>query len=63
MLSEMTTFFEIITISSISGGGNKGSMTILKAFSNIGGIILPKSGHEIYKHGFVLASISHTLKF
>lgn len=47
----------------MSGGGNNGSTTTLNAFYNIPGISLPSKGHESYKHGLVLASISHTLKF
>lgn len=52
-----------MAISSISGGGNRGSTTTLNAFYNIPGINLPNNGHESSKHGLVLASISHTLKF
>jgi hypothetical protein len=35
----------------------------LKAFSSIPGMILPRRGLDSSRHGLVLASISHTLKF
>ncbi len=37
-----------------NGGGNSGSIAILKAFSIIFGIILAKRGLESYKHGLLL---------
>ena len=41
-----------------TGGGNKGSRTIRKAFSSIAGIIDASSPDDSSKQGFVLTSIS-----
>ncbi len=62
MLSLRMSFLAEFAIYSTSGGGKIGSITSLKAFSSIPGINLPNNGHDSSKQGFVLASISQTLK-
>ena len=46
-----------------SGGGKRGSTAILKALSSRAGIILEDNGLHRSRQGFVLHSISITLKF
>lgn len=44
------------------GGGKRGSIAILKAFSTILGMMRSRTGQLSYRHGLVLTSMSQGLK-
>jgi hypothetical protein len=54
LLESNKSLANVLVFGIIAGGGNKGSIAILKAFYIIFGIILANKGEESYKHGLLL---------